>query len=185
MRLRSLVIPFAVLAVAAALAAPAAFAAPAASFDRAFIDAMVPHHRMALEMAAAARKRGLKAPVLKRIAAAISATQAGEIAQMRAWRKAWYGAGVPQDAMAASMDIGLSMDDMGMADDAAEIAAAANADAAFARLMVPHHQGAVRMARLALAKATHPALKQLARAIIAGQTKEIRAMAPFVKPAGS
>lgn len=53
---------------------------------------------------------------------------------------------------------------------------AAAVDKAFVRQMVPHHIMAVDMAETAQAKATHPELKQLADAIITGQTAEIDQM---------
>jgi uncharacterized protein (DUF305 family) len=48
-----------------------------------------------------------------------------------------------------------------------------DADVTFARLMIPHHEQAVEMARQAPAKAADPAVKQLAAAIEAAQAPEI------------
>ena len=48
-----------------------------------------------------------------------------------------------------------------------------NTDGAFITGMVPHHQSAVQMAGLALEKAEHPELKELAQAIVSTQTEEI------------
>ena len=47
-----------------------------------------------------------------------------------------------------------------------------NADRDFVTGMLPHHQGAVDMARVELQYGSDPALKKLARDIIASQTKE-------------
>ena len=49
-------------------------------------------------------------------------------------------------------------------------------DRAFIDEMILHHQGAVAMARMALANASHPELKQMATAIIDAQTREIGQM---------
>ena len=49
----------------------------------------------------------------------------------------------------------------------------ASADAGFVREMVPHHEGAVEMAQLALDQAEHPELEQLSRDIISTQRAEI------------
>lgn len=49
-------------------------------------------------------------------------------------------------------------------------------DRHFIEQMIPHHDGAVAMATLALTKATHPEIKTLAEAIIDAQTKEINDM---------
>ena len=60
-------------------------------FDRAFLDAMVPHHQSAIDAAKAAESRAQK-PEVKRLAQEIVAAQQKEIDQMQQWRKAWYGA---------------------------------------------------------------------------------------------
>ncbi len=62
-----------------------------APFDRAFIDAMVPHHEAAIAMAKAAKRAGLSQSELLRIADSIAITQRDEIDEMRAWRQQWYG----------------------------------------------------------------------------------------------
>jgi uncharacterized protein (DUF305 family) len=49
-------------------------------------------------------------------------------------------------------------------------------DQAFIAAMIPHHQGAVDMAKLALEHAKHPELKKLATEIIDAQNKEIALM---------
>lgn len=51
-----------------------------------------------------------------------------------------------------------------------------NPDVDFLAMMVPHHQGAVDMARLVLQHGKDPVTRQLAEEIIAGQTIEIDSM---------
>jgi len=51
-----------------------------------------------------------------------------------------------------------------------------NVDIDFLSMMIPHHAGAVDMARLALKHGRDPATRQLAEEIIAGQTIEIESM---------
>ncbi len=51
-----------------------------------------------------------------------------------------------------------------------------NADVDFLAMMIPHHAGAVDMARLVLQHGRDPATRQLAEEIIAGQTVEIESM---------
>ncbi|MDP1924806.1 MAG: DUF305 domain-containing protein [Thiobacillus sp.] len=51
-----------------------------------------------------------------------------------------------------------------------------NADVDFLAMMIPHHQGAVDMARLALVHGQDPLARQLAEEIIASQQAEIMAM---------
>ena len=49
-------------------------------------------------------------------------------------------------------------------------------DRDFPAMMIPHHKGAVEMARLALVHGRDPLVRQLAEEIIAGQQAEIRSM---------
>ncbi|MBC7940819.1 MAG: DUF305 domain-containing protein [Chitinophagaceae bacterium] len=51
-----------------------------------------------------------------------------------------------------------------------------NADIDFLAMMIPHHAGAVDMARLLLTYGRDPATRMLAEEIIAGQTIEIESM---------
>jgi uncharacterized protein (DUF305 family) len=51
-----------------------------------------------------------------------------------------------------------------------------NADVDFLAMMIPHHQGAVDMARLLLIHGQDPLTRKLAEEIIASQTTEIAAM---------
>ena len=61
-------------------------------FDRAFIDAMIPHHRSAIEMATVADQES-ENPRIKELAGNIVSAQKGEIEQMRRWREQWYQEG--------------------------------------------------------------------------------------------
>lgn len=49
-------------------------------------------------------------------------------------------------------------------------------DVDFLTMMIPHHEGAVEMARLVLVHGRDPATRRLAEDIIAGQVVEIQAM---------
>jgi uncharacterized protein (DUF305 family) len=51
-----------------------------------------------------------------------------------------------------------------------------NADQDFVAMMIPHHQGAIDMARVELQYGTDPMLRRLARSIVSAQQKEIREM---------
>src|SRR5215203_3206196 len=51
-----------------------------------------------------------------------------------------------------------------------------NADVDFLAMMIPHHEGAVEMARLVLVHGKDPLTRQLAEEIIASQSAEILAM---------
>lgn len=54
-------------------------------------------------------------------------------------------------------------------------------DQHFIQMMIPHHQGAIDMANLALTQAKHPELKKLAQSIITSQSQEIQEMKNWYK----
>lgn len=56
-----------------------------------------------------------------------------------------------------------------------------NVDKHFIEQMIPHHEGAVDMAKLALIKSKRPEIKTLATAIITDQNKEIADMTTWYK----
>jgi uncharacterized protein (DUF305 family) len=151
-------------------------------FDRAFIDAMVPHHQQAIEMAQDAKAAGISEPVLMDIATAIIATQEQEIDQMESWREKWFGSReIDPDGADA---LGMSMDEMGMSEDRMDFEMESDVDAAFASMMVDHHQGAIKMTKLALERTTHEEIKTLAEEIIATQQDEIDLMSKFADSGG-
>jgi uncharacterized protein (DUF305 family) len=57
--------------------------------DRAFIDAMIPHHQSAIEMGKVASEES-KIPEIKELAKNIVSDQQREIEQMKQWRQDWY-----------------------------------------------------------------------------------------------
>jgi uncharacterized protein (DUF305 family) len=68
---------------------------------------------------------------------------------------------------------GMTMDDMV---NALEGKSGDEFDKAFIEHMIPHHQGAVSMAQLALVNSEHKEIKEMAQAIIDSQNSEIEQM---------
>lgn len=140
--------------------------------DLAFIDDMIVHHQGAIEMAQALLLN-TERPELVEMANNIITSQSAEVAQMQAWRAAWY----PDAPPSATGDaMGMSMGDMAVSDDAS-----IPYDRRFLTAMISHHAGAVDMANMALPQAEHPEVKQLAAAIVAAQEQEIAQMQEWLK----
>ncbi len=78
-----------------------------------------------------------------------------------------------------SADMHAGMDKMMV--DMASAPMSGNPDTDFLAMMIPHHEGAVEMARLVLIHGRDPLTRQLAEEIIAGQQVEIAAMRARLK----
>jgi uncharacterized protein (DUF305 family) len=63
----------------------------APDFDRAFIEQMIPHHRMGVMMASMAQTNS-QHPELRELQQAMVKAQSREIEQMAQWYRQWYGA---------------------------------------------------------------------------------------------
>jgi uncharacterized protein (DUF305 family) len=142
--------------------------------DRAFIDAMVPHHQGAVEMAEVALKNA-EHEEIKQLSENIVSTQEAEIEELRSIKKAEYGtAEVP-----SSMDR-QEMDTMGMTLPG-ELARQRPFDKAFMDAMIPHHESAIEMADVALKESNNPRIQEIARAILDAQQREIAQMRAWRK----
>jgi uncharacterized protein (DUF305 family) len=149
---------------------PAAKGTPTES---AFLKAMIPHHEAAVEMAEIAKERA-RHDEIRRRAADIVAAQNREITQMEGIYERLFGAKITPDPEAHDQ-LGLSASEAGMEHvDHAELEAARPFDRAFIDEMVPHHQGAIRMARIVTVKSDDAEIDRLAQAIIDAQSREIR-----------
>ncbi|MEZ0395701.1 MAG: DUF305 domain-containing protein [Anaerolineales bacterium] len=133
-------------------------------YDALFLDSMILHHQGAVEMARQALEQA-EHPELRALAEAILAAQEAEIAQMRAWREAWY------PDLPATEGLHIHMGPMEVEADASR-----PYDLRFIEAMIPHHEGAIAMAQDALQKAEHAELRDLAQAIIVAQQEEIEQM---------
>jgi uncharacterized protein (DUF305 family) len=176
--LRGLPLLVAVVVVGAGCGGDASGQRPGATAaEAAFLQAMVPHHESAVEMATLARRRAEHLQVAK-LADAIISAQVAEIRSMGRMHKDLFGGRrVPDDR--AHSRLGLSAAQAGMTHGsgaAAHLRRQLPFDRAFIDAMIPHHRGAIRMARAVLARGDTTRVRRLAKAIISAQSREIAQM---------
>jgi uncharacterized protein (DUF305 family) len=146
------------------------------TFDRQFIDMMVPHHEGAVEMAKVAQERG-EHPEIKSLASDIIAAQNAEISQMKSWRRQWFGSDQtpPMDQMPVLPGME-SMPMMDMMKSIEDLKTAQPFDKAFIDDMISHHQMAITAAQIARQQGRHSEIRTLASKIIEAQKREITKM---------
>ena len=152
----------------------------AEAVDKAFLTGMVHHHDTAVEMAEIAQRRG-QDPFVRKLAETIITTQEREIGQMRSIHSRLFDAELKPDP-GAHGGLGLTAAAAGMTHDKetnAMLEAAEPFDRAFVDEMVPHHLGAIKMAKVALKDTEDPALRNLAETIVRTQQREVEAMNAF------
>lgn len=151
------------------------------SSDVSFAQEMVPHHRQAVEMAKLADTRASSHDV-KTLAKAIEGAQDPEINTMVGWLKDWKKK-VPSASM-SGMDHGTSaMPGMMSDSDMTSLAGLSGTafDTMFLTMMTAHHQGAITMANVEIAKGNSDEAIALATAIKSAQTGEIATMSDLLK----
>jgi uncharacterized protein (DUF305 family) len=150
-----------------------------ARYDLRFIDTMTVHHEGAILMANDAIQKA-KHPELKALAESILKMQPLEINQMKEWRKTWYPA-VLNAPIAwnpeMNHEMAMSLKQMKAMQMSMDLGAAdAGYDVRFLDAMIPHHEGAVMMAKELLKHSTRPEMQTLAKAIVQSQQAEIDQM---------
>ncbi|WP_248960203.1 DUF305 domain-containing protein [Sphaerisporangium perillae] len=149
--------------------------------DVLFTQRMIPHHRQALEMAGLAPSRTSNRG-LRRIAERIAVGQRPEIDVMSRWlRSLGRAAGDGHDDHAATPDPGgygmASLAEMNRLRSSRETAF----DALFLRLMIRHHEGAVKMAGEELSGGTDQIMRKMAQDMASGQRVEIGRMRKLMR----
>jgi uncharacterized protein (DUF305 family) len=139
--------------------------------DGAFIAGMVPHHESAIEMAEIAEERA-DHPEIEELAANIISSQQAEIEELEAAHERIFGEPLSEGEH-EPMEMSAEM--MGEV-DMAELENAKPFDLTFIDMMIPHHQGAIEMARTELADGQDAELKEIAQRIIDAQSAEIEEM---------
>lgn len=137
--------------------------------DRAFVSQMIPHHESAIEMARIASERA-EHEELRELADEIVTSQSSEIETLTELDNQLEAAGVEPG------DLRVPDDMAGMGMDSSMLQDADPFDRAFIDMMIGHHQGAIRMARVELEEGSNPEAKELAEAVIEAQAREIEQM---------
>jgi uncharacterized protein (DUF305 family) len=143
--------------------------------DRAFIDAMVPHHQGAIAMAEVALKNA-EHEEIKELSRNIVSTQQSEIEELKSIKKEEFG--TPNVPMEMSSQ---QMRGMGMMMDPQRLSKREPFDKAFIDAMIPHHQSAIYMSQLAQEESKIPEIKELAENIVDAQKREIEQMMQWRK----
>jgi uncharacterized protein (DUF305 family) len=132
--------------------------------DVAFIDAMVPHHEMAVAMAGMVLERGSRMDV-KQFAQRIKESQMAEIGQMKAMRAVITGSG---DVPTAPRDPHAEMTMMVMMTQSG-----ASLEQLFLDDMLAHHAGGIQLAHRSLPNLETTEMRGLAGQIVDVQATEI------------
>lgn len=169
----------AVLIVASLGGAGSASGASATKIDGAFSRQMQAHHSMAIQMAMMAAEEG-EHKAIRTTARNVVKRQRHEIDRLMriAERRgiapsATHGNAQTVDDLAA---LGLTRRKAGMHRDMTGLHGADPFDRKFIEMMVPHHEGALRMARAELKSGKVGELRAIARSITRSQAEEIRQM---------
>ena len=147
--------------------------------DLDFVQGMIPHHQGAIDMAKVVLQYG-KDPEIKKLAEGVVKAQEGEISAMNQWLAKTDKAILPQSPESAKAN------DQAMATMMKNMTGkyTGNADVDFVKGMIPHHQGAIDMAKVALQYAKDSVLLKLANDIVTAQQNEISFMTEWLKKNG-
>lgn len=159
---------FAALACLVSLSAAADGPAPnpgTATYETNFMEGMIDHHVMAVEMSETCVQKAVHEE-LRALCEQIIAAQNAEIAMMQGWLQEWYGIGHEPQMMHGAMQ---RMEKVASLDGA-------DYEVAFLESMIRHHRSAIVEGAQCLDRAYHPELQMLCENIIATQSDEIQQM---------
>jgi uncharacterized protein (DUF305 family) len=94
---------------------------------------------------------------------------------MSQWYKKWYGRNVPTSSMMSHRMAMMNQVNLN------RLRTAKPFDKEFIKQMVPHHQMAIMMAKMALKNSKKPKIRNLANSIVKTQSAEIKEMGQWYK----
>lgn len=162
-----------IAALALAVIALAAFSAPVsaeepaprraeANFEVRFLEGMIDHHAMAVEVSEICVEKDVRAELEARCAQII-ASQSQQIEMMQGWLADWYGIEYEPE---------MTMGDVRMM-ERMEAMTTAEFEVAYMEMMIRHHRTAIREAERCLDRAYHSELLTLCGGIIEEQAAEM------------
>jgi len=144
-----------------------------------FVKGMIPHHKGAIDMAKVELQFG-KDPEILKLAEEIVKAQESEIATLNGWlAKNTASADEPDPASAKAYEAAMSTMMSGVT-----MTYTGDADVDLVKSMIPHHQGAIDMAKVVLQYGKDPEIKTLAEGIVTAQESEIAFMKEWLAKKG-
>lgn len=146
--------------------------------DVAFATGMIAHHQGAIDMANIQLKYG-KDSQMRTLAETIIKAQQAEITQMQTWLTKHKDDPAPANASAKTPEM-----DMNLHNAMMQGTMDSDPDIAFAKGMIPHHQGAIQMADIELKTGKDKEMQDLAKRIKSAQDPEIKQMQAWLAGKG-
>ena len=158
------------------------------SAEAGFVGDMMVHHAQSVEMAEIVRDRTEK-PEVRSLATDITLTQQAQIGQMQGWLDVWNLSPTGKEKSMAWMGHPMDGPMPGMAPreeiDRLGTLPPEKADELFLRLIIPHHEAAIPMAREIKERSGEPVVDLFAGKVVASQQAEVDNMQKMLEDMGA